>query len=82
MHGRSGKCKLKEIVNLEDLGVDETVVLIYVKETGCQAIDCFDLAYDRNYWRGAIKEVMESGFRKIRANTGLAKQRLVFQQNV
>jgi hypothetical protein len=25
---------------------------------------------------------MESGFRKIRANTGLAKQRLVFQQNV
>jgi hypothetical protein len=27
-HGRSGKCKLKERVNLEDLGVDETIVSI------------------------------------------------------
>jgi hypothetical protein len=31
INGRSGKCKFKERVNLEDLGVGETIILIYVK---------------------------------------------------
>jgi hypothetical protein len=57
---------LKERVNLEDLGVDEMVVLICVKEIGCQAIDCIDLAYDRKYWRNVVNEVMRGGFHKIK----------------
>jgi hypothetical protein len=58
--------RLKERNHLEDSGVDERIILIWIYRKWVRGMDWIDLAQDRNRWRALVNAVMNLRVHKMR----------------